>query len=164
MSSALTIRNGGQAGELIQLVAFTVANEEFAVEVASVREIIRVPVITALPNSPSCVEGIVSLRGGVIPIISLRERFALQPIEDGSLTRIMVMTVGERVVGFKVDAVNEVIRVASLELQPAPPLVAGAGERRCLAGVIEREGRLLVVLEAERMLLGADLGLEPQAA
>ncbi len=154
----------GNAQQLLQLVTFHVGGEGFAVEVASVREIMRLPVITSLPNAPAYVDGIINLRGGVIPIISLRERFGLSAVENDSHTRIMVMTVGEKVVGFRVDAVSEVIRVPQAQLQPPPPLVAAGGGRQCVTGVIDRGERLLIVLDPEQLLLLSELDWEAHAA
>lgn len=165
MSSAFQMTKAAQAGDrLIQLVTFKVNQEEYAVEVTSVREIMRLPAITTLPQAPSYVEGIISLRGSVIPIISLRERFSLTPVEDDTLTRIMVMTVEGRVVGFKVDAVTEVIRVPSGEVQPPPSLASLGGEQQSLAGVIRREQRLIVMLDPERLLAGVELDFAAEAA
>lgn len=155
---------GGKTQQLLQLVTFDVGGEGFAVEVASVREIMRLPVITSLPNAPAYVDGIINLRGGVIPIISLRDRFGLPAVPNDNHTRIMVMTVGEKVVGFRVDAVTEVIRVPQGELTPPPPLVAAGGGRQCVTGVIERGERLLIVIDPERLLLLSELDWEAHAA
>ncbi len=154
----------GNAQQLLQLVTFHVGGEGFAVEVASVREIMRLPVITTLPNAPAYVDGIINLRGGVIPIISLRERFGLCAAENDSHTRIMVMTVGEKVVGFRVDAVSEVIRVPQGQLQPPPQLVASGGGRQCVTGVIDHGERLLIVVDPEQLLLLSELDWEAHAA
>ena len=163
MSKALKERQGAEdAGLVVQLVTFTVGEESFAVEVGSVREIIRLPAITALPNSPGYLDGIINLRGGVIPIVSLRERFGREAAQNDGRTRIMVMTVREKTVGFRVDAVAEVIRVPRGELRPSP--LASGGERGCVAGVVERGGRLLIVLAAERLLSDHETVWEAQAA
>lgn len=137
--------------ELTQLVSFNLDNEEYGVDVLKVREIIRMPVITQMPNAPSYVEGIFNLRGKVIPVISMRKRFCLMEAEQCNRTRIMVMDIEGELMGFVVDAVSEVIRISANEIQPSPPVMGGGMEQECIAGVINRNDRLLVLLELERM-------------
>ncbi len=95
MSKALVPIGSEKAGsELIQLVSFSLDNEEYAVEVLKVREIIRMPEITHMPNTPHYAEGIINLRGKVIPVISLRKKFSLMDTENDSHTRVMAMADG----------------------------------------------------------------------
>lgn len=101
-----------QKAELIQLVSFHLDNEEYGVEVLKVREIIRMVIITHMPNTPQYVEGIINLRGKVISIISMRKRFGLLDTEHNNETRAIIMDVGGELLGFTVDAVSEVIRVS----------------------------------------------------
>ena len=138
-------------GELIQLVSFNLVNEEYGVDVLKVREIIRMPTITRVPNTPAYVEGVINLRGKVIPIISMRKRFALPEAAYDKQTRIMVMDVGGELMGFIVDAVSEVIRISSSEIQPSPAVVSSGIDQECIAGVINQAERLLVLLELEKM-------------
>ncbi len=114
------VEDGAKHDELIQLVSFMLAEEEYGVEVLKVREIIRMPVITKMPNVPHHVEGIINLRGKVIPIISMRRRFNLMESENNNQTRIIIMDVCGSLTGFIVDAVSEVIRIHSSEIQPPP--------------------------------------------
>ena len=88
------------AGELIQLVSFMLGEEEFGVNVLKVREIIRMPEITRVPNTPHYVEGVINLRGKVIPVMSMRNRFGLEQKECDKHTRIMVMEVDSELMGF----------------------------------------------------------------
>jgi purine-binding chemotaxis protein CheW len=112
---------GSGQNELTQLVSFMLSEEEYGVEVLRVREIIRMPGITKMPNTPHYVEGIINLRGKVIPIISMRKRFGLPEVEYTTHTRIMVMDVAGGLTGFVVDGVSEVIRIRSNEIQPPLP-------------------------------------------
>lgn len=141
----------GEQGELIQLVSFNLAQEEYGVDVLKVREIIRMPTITRVPNTPHYVEGVINLRGKVIPIINMRKRFSLADAEYDKQTRIMVMDVGGELMGFIVDAVSEVIRISSSEIQPSPAVVSSGIDQECIAGVINQAERLLVLLELEKM-------------
>jgi purine-binding chemotaxis protein CheW len=97
------------------------------------------------------VEGVINLRGKVIPIISLRRKFDLAEAEYDKRTRIMVMEVVGEMMGFIVDEVSEVIRISEKEIQPPPPVVASGIEQECMAGVINQADRLLVLLDLERM-------------
>lgn len=138
-------------GELIQLVSFNLAQEEYGVDVLKVREIIRMPSITRVPNTPGYVEGVINLRGKVIPIIAMRKRFSLSDADYDKQTRIMVMDVGGELMGFIVDAVSEVIRISGSEIQPSPAVVTSGIDQECIAGVINQAERLLVLLDLEKI-------------
>lgn len=139
--------------QLIQLVRFILHNEEYGVEVLSVREIIRLPEITKMPNTPCYVEGIINLRGKVIPIVSMRKRFGLPDQEYTSHTRIMVMDVGGGLTGFIVDGVSEVIRMHASEIQPPPDIVAGAIDQGFITGVFSHNEQMLIVMDVDRMFV-----------
>ena len=151
METALKIKSEEFGGELIQLVSFNLEKEEYGINVLMVREIIRMLIITRVPNTPHYVEGVINLRGKVIPIISLRRKFDLMEAEYDKRTRIMVMEVVGELMGFIVDEVSEVIRISEKEIQPPPPVVASGIEQECMAGVINQADRLLVLLDLERM-------------
>jgi purine-binding chemotaxis protein CheW len=152
MSNALVaVKESESKGELIQLVSFHLDQEEYGVEVLKVREIIRMTTITQMPNTPHYVEGIINLRGKVIPIISMRKRFGLAEAEKDSHTRIIVMDMGGELTGFTVDSVSEVIRISGSEIQPSPAVVSSSIGQDCIAGVINRAERLLILLDLDRM-------------
>ncbi|MDD2272804.1 MAG: chemotaxis protein CheW [Desulfuromonadaceae bacterium] len=141
-----------KSDELIQLVSFMLADEEYGVEVLKVREIIRMPTITKMPNVPQHVEGIINLRGKVIPIISMRRRFNLMENENNSHTRIIIMDVVGCLTGFIVDAVSEVIRIRGSEIQPPPSMaLAGGVGQEFITGVYNRAERLLVIMDVDLM-------------
>ena len=137
--------------ELIQLVSFNLDQEEYGVEVLKVREIIRMNTITHMPNTPHYVEGIINLRGKVIPIVSMRKKFGLVEAENNSHTRIMIMDIAGELMGFIVDSVSEVIRISGTEIQPSPSVAGGGIDQDCIAGVINLSERLLVLLDLDRM-------------
>jgi purine-binding chemotaxis protein CheW len=137
--------------ERIQLVSFKIGNEEHGIDVLKVREIIRMSNITRVPNTPHYIEGVINLRGKVIPIISLRMKFSLPETENDNRTRIIVMDMDNELMGFVVDSVAEVIRIAVSEIQPPPPIVTGGIDQECLSGVIHHAERLLVLLNLEKM-------------
>lgn len=139
-------------GELIQLVSFDLDQEEYGVDVLKVREIIRMPNVTRVPNTPHYVEGVINLRGKVVPIISMRKKFGLAEAESNKQTRIMVMDAEGELRGFIVDGVSEVIRISGSEIQPSPAAVTGGIDQECIAGVINRAEHLLVLLDLEKMV------------
>lgn len=157
MSRALVpVKKGESQHELIQLVSFNLGPEEYAVEVLKVREIIRMTSITHIPNTPPSVEGIINLRGKVIPIVSLRSRFSMTEAETDHHTRIMVMDIAGKLMGFIVDGVSEVIRISSNEIQPPPSMVAGGQDQDFICGVIQHADHLLLMLQLDRMFSGAE--------
>lgn len=152
MNNALVVAKTEESrGELIQLVSFNLDQEEYGVDVLKVREIIRMPTVTRVPNTPHYVDGVINLRGKVIPIISMRKKFGLMDAENDKQTRIMVMDVDGELMGFIVDAVSEVIRISGSEIQPSPAVVATGVDQECIAGVINQAERLLVLLDLEKM-------------
>lgn len=155
-TTALTSIKSENSNELIQLVSFNLDEEEYGVEVLKVREIIRMANITHMPNAPHYIEGIINLRGKVIPVISMRKKFGLQERGNSNSTRIMVMDVRGDLLGFIVDGVSEVIRIAGSEIQSPPMAVSLDPSQECITGVISRGDRLLVVMEVGRLLDSSD--------
>ena len=151
-NALVKVGESAQLDELIQLVSFMLADEEYGVEVLKVREIIRMPTITKMPNVPQYVEGIINLRGKVIPIISMRRRFSLMESENSGQTRIIIMDVAGSLTGFVVDAVSEVIRIHSSEIQPPPSMVLSGGiGQEFITGVFNHAERLLIIMDIDRM-------------
>lgn len=156
-NALVKLDDAAKSNELIQLVSFMLADEEYGVEVLKVREIIRMPTITRMPNVPQHVEGIINLRGKVIPIISMRRRFGLMESEDNSQTRIIIMDVCGTLTGFIVDAVSEVIRIHSSEIQPPPSVtVSGGVGQEYIIGVFNHAERLLIIMDVDQMFSDAE--------
>lgn len=152
MNNALVpVKVDDALGELIQLVSFNLDQEEYGVDVLKVREIIRMPIVTRVPNTPYYVEGVINLRGKVVPIICMRKKFGLTEAENDKQTRIMVMDMEGELMGFIVDSVSEVIRISGSEIQPSPAMVSGGIDQECIAGVINQAERLLVLLNLGKM-------------
>jgi purine-binding chemotaxis protein CheW len=102
-----------------------------------------------MPNSPDYIDGIINLRGKVIPIISMRKRFGLPENMADNHTRVIILDIGGDLLGFTVDAVSEVIRIASAEIQPAPPVLAGGAGQEYISGVVNRDDKLLILLDLD---------------
>jgi purine-binding chemotaxis protein CheW len=140
-----------QSGEVLQLVSFSVGQEEFGVDILKVQEINRMVEITRVPNASTCVSGVINLRGKVIPVIDLRKRFGVSATENDKNTRIIVVELTGRVLGFIVDAVNAVLRIPKNVTEPPPPMVAGIGSEYITA-IGKLEDRLLILLDLERVV------------
>ena len=137
--------------DLLQLVTFSIGDEEFGVDILKVQEIIRTMEITKVPRAPMFVEGVINLRGKVIPIIDLRKRFGLETKSHDKNTRIIVIEITNMIVGFVVDSVSEVLRIPASTVEPPPPVVAGL-ESEYISGVGKLEDRLLILLDLNRLL------------
>ena len=136
--------------QLLQLVSFHLGGEEYGLEILRVQEIIRMMDLTRVPNSPDFVEGVINLRGKVIPVIGLRKRFGMSAKDYDKQTRIVVVEVAGNVVGFVVDSVNEVLRIPADTVEPPPRLTKL--DREMVSGVGKLDNRLLLMLDVEKLL------------
>ncbi len=128
--------------------------EEFAIDILRVQEIIRTQQLTRVPNSPESMEGVMNLRGKIIPVIALRRRFGLEEIAPDKQNRIVVIEIQGAVLGFIVDAVSEVLRIPVDTVQPPPRL--GVVEREYVSGVGKIGDRLLILLDTDRLMTEAE--------
>lgn len=132
-------------------LTFQLADEEYGVEILKVREIIGVMEITAVPQMPIYMKGVINLRGKVIPIIDLRCRFGMERKGHDKHTRIVVVELSRKIVGFVVDAVREVLRIPRSVTEP-PPSIGGRVNEEYITGVGKLEDRLLILLDLEKVL------------
>ena len=150
-------------GEQLQLVTFEVGQEEYAVDILAVQEINRMLQITRVPQSPPDVEGVINLRGRIIPVIDLRKRFGLEADGQRSAdSRIIVVEVGGRVIGFIVDRVHEVLRISSSIVDPTPTMATGT-DAEYIQGVGKLDDRLLILLDLDKLFCGKTLKQVDQA-
>jgi len=140
--------------DLLQLVSFKIGKEEFAIDILKVQEIIKIISITKVPNSPYYVEGVINLRGRVIPIIDLRTRLGLERIAHNNETRIIVVELHGNTVGFIVDAVNEVLRISKSITEIPPDLVVGINSE-FIESVGKLDDRILILINLEKIILMA---------
>lgn len=142
--------------ESCQLVTCCVGHEEFAVDILSVQEINRMVDITRVPKAPVFVEGVINLRGRIIPVLNLRCRFGIATEgERTARSRIVVVNVRTRVVGLIVDSVSEVLRLPKEAIEPPPSLETAIGAE-FIQGVGRIKDRLLTVLDLDRLLTPAE--------
>lgn len=146
------------SSEARQLVSFHLGEEEYAVDILCVQEIIRAGRITPVPNAPHFVEGVLNLRGKVIPVIHLRRRLGLPESEHTKQSRIVVVDLAPHTLGFMVDAVSEVIRITPDRIDPAPAGALGPADSYVL-GVARLDGRLVMILDLARLLGAGDTDL-----
>jgi purine-binding chemotaxis protein CheW len=135
----------------LQLVGFSIGDDLFGVDILKVQEINRLVEITRMPDTPTFVDGIINLRGKIIPVIDLRDRLGMVRTEHTRNTRIAVVEICQKIVGFVVDAVSEVLRLPSSVLGPPPSIIAGI-QKDYITGVGKLEDRLLILLDLERIL------------
>jgi purine-binding chemotaxis protein CheW len=134
----------------LQLVVFTLAGEAFGVPIGQVKEIVRFVPVTAVPKSPPSVLGVLNLRGKVVPVVNLRERFGLPGAQTDDATRIIVSDVAEQTLGFVVDGVSEVLRLSDGDIEPTPEAAAGV-DASFIRGIGKVDERLIIVLELEKV-------------
>ncbi len=134
------------SGEIIQVVSFRLGNEEYGVDIAQVQEIIRMVEITHVPRAPKFMEGVINLRGQLIPIIDLRTRFGMPRIDATKNTRIVVTEIGNKRVGIVVDSVSEVLNIPIENVEDAPEMIAGVGTEY-IQGVGKINERLIIMLD-----------------
>lgn len=137
--------------ELLQLVSFNIGSEEFGVDILKVQEINRMVDITRVPQAPPYVEGVINLRGKVIPIVDLRKRFGFEVKDYDKNTRIVVVDIGGNILGMVVDSVSEVLRLPSNTIEPPPEIAAGVNSEY-IKGVAKLEDRLLIFLDLSKVV------------
>lgn len=134
-----------------QLVVFTLASESYGINVGAVREIIRMQSVTRVPGAPSYVEGVINLRGKIIPMVDLRKRFGLEATERNNNSRIVVVESQGQHVGIIVDAVTEVLRISNDVVEEVSSTIAGESAQ-CLMGIGKLKDRLIVMLDIDGLL------------
>jgi purine-binding chemotaxis protein CheW len=137
--------------ELLQLVSFKIGEEEFGVDILIVQEINRMLQITKVPNTPDFIEGIINLRGRIIPVIDLRIKLGMARRDHGKNTRIVVVEIKEKTIGFIVDEVNEVLRIPK-NITEAPPELVGGINSEFITSIGKLDDRLLILLDLEKIL------------
>lgn len=172
MASNVPVASSGNSlrssSEAFHGVGFTVGKEEFCVDILKVQEIIRMVPITAMPNAPDYVEGVINLRGKIIPVIDFRKRFHIFDGSDGDeeSRRIIVVSFGPVNVGIIVDKVSQVLKIGGEQISPTPDVVRGY-DSDYIRGVARVGERLIILLELEQLFsqYGLDtLGSSSEAA
>jgi len=145
-----------------QLLTFRVGSEEYGVPILTVHEIRGQSPITPLPNAPPEMPGVMNLRGTIVPVIDLRVKFGVPDAGDSRFTVIVLVSVGGKIVGMVVDAVDDVLSVPAAEIQPVPDLGTPA-HGGFVSGLVHVGDKLVVLLDVARVLAG-DARFAPLAA
>ena len=141
----------------IQLVVFDLATEAYGIDISTAREIIRMQEITQVPGTPDFVEGVINLRGKVIPVLDLRKRLGLTVSEQSEDTRIVVVAVDGQDIGVIVDAVTEVLRISNASVEPLPAITTSA-DVEYLRGIAKLDSRLIILLDLDKVLSRGEKG------
>lgn len=144
---------------LMQLVGFMIGTEKFGVNILMVQEIIRSAPVTAVPNSPIFVEGVINLRGDIIPVIDLRKRLNLYKegvSNDHKKNWILILNINDHVVGFIVDRVTEVLKVPEESIEPPPEIIVTGLDSQYIQGVCDIEETLVIVLNFDNVLFNEE--------
>lgn len=144
------------AQSMSQLIGFKLDQEDYAIAIRTIQEIILMKPITRLPKAPESIEGLINLRGTVIPIVSLRKRFALPARDFDDETRTIVVNSHGKTVGLIVDEVTQVMKITTDQIQPVPISVTAAA-RRYISGLVRLEDRLLIMLDIDKLFDPNDL-------
>lgn len=158
MEDALAIpeqQQGEDAEDIVQMVGFIVANELFGVNILMVQEIIKDLEVTAIPDAPDFIVGVINLRGNIIPILDLHAclKLSANRTRRSEKSWILILNVGGRVTGFEVDRVTRVIKVPANMIKPPPELVVQGLDSDYIRGVCKQDQQLLTILDFNRILL-----------
>lgn len=145
-------RGAAEAVEERTFVAFRLDREEFGLPVASVREVLRVGELTRVPQAPPHIRGVTNVRGSILPVVEVRTRIGLAPLDPGPAARIVVLEIGERALGLLVDRVTHVVKVKATEIEPPPAEIVSA-RTDYVVGVAKRPSGLLVLLDPAKTLV-----------
>jgi purine-binding chemotaxis protein CheW len=147
----------------LQVVGFRIGRETFGLPISIVREIVRVPDITSVPNAPDYIEGVINLRGRIIPVVDLRKRFGEKVGEPSKKNRVVVVELEGRSIGLIVNSASEVLKIPPSEIE-APHDVFQEGELNYITGVGKLKGRLVILLDLTRVLQRGELRAAEEVA
>ena len=162
--STATTQNDAHASDAVveEYLTFTLADEEYGVDILKVQEIRGYDAVTRLPDAPDFIKGVVNLRGTIVPVVDMRLKFRLASADYGPTTVMIVLHLGARVVGMVVDSVSDVVRLDGAQVRAVPELGA-AIDRQFLTGIGTLEDRMLILLDIERLMTSAEMGLVAEA-
>lgn len=141
-----------------EFLTFTLGSEEYGVDILKVQEIRGYDTVTRLPDAPHYIKGVINLRGTIVPVFDLRLKFDLGEAKYDASTVMIVLNVNSRVVSVVVDSVSDVTALTSDQLRPAPEF-GGAMDTRFITGIGAVDQRMLILLDIEKLMTSADLGL-----
>lgn len=140
----------------VQIVGLRIGRETYGIPIALVREIVRVPEITVVPNAQEYVEGVINLRGKIVSVMDLRKRFGESNVENNRKNRIVVVEIEKRTVGLIVNSASEVLKISPSEIEP-PGSVFLDGEIDYVTGVGKLGDRIIILLDLSKVLKSGEL-------
>jgi purine-binding chemotaxis protein CheW len=150
--------NNHVAGGVSEFLTFRLGNEEYGIDILRVQEIRGYDAVTPIANSPDFLKGVINLRGTIVPIVDLRIKFGVGKAEYDQFTVVIILNIGNRVVGIVVDSVSDVTTLNSDQIRPTPEL-GGAVDTTYIRGLSPIEERMLILLDIEKMMLSREMGL-----
>jgi purine-binding chemotaxis protein CheW len=142
----------------LEALAFTLGREEYGVDILKVQEIRGHDTVTRIANAPAFIKGVVNLRGVIVPVVDLRLRFNIDSSGDEQFSVVIVLNIAGRIIGMVVDSVSDVISLGADEIRPAPQM-GSALDTDFLLGIGTVDGRMLILLDIERLMSSEELGL-----
>lgn len=146
-----------------QFVSFTVGKEEYGVHIEDVQEVVRMPEITHLPQTDSFIKGVINLRGNIIPVIDMRNRFKMETKDYSETTRVIVVAIENKLVGMIVDTVSQVLEINEEEISEAPDIINGLS-KEYIEGIGKVNQSMIILLKIDRVLTSAEIEMISEAA
>jgi purine-binding chemotaxis protein CheW len=148
----------------LHVVGFQVGRETYGVPITSLHEIVRVPEITAVPDAPDYLEGVINLRGKIVSVMDLRKRFGEKGVSLTKQNRILVVEHAGKLAGLIVDSASEVLKIPAADVDPPPSVFQEGGGLNCVTGLGKVNGRLVVLLDMSKLLAPGSLKAKPENA
>jgi len=145
-----------------EFLAFKLGREEYGIDILRVQEISSYEEPTRMANAPAFIKGVINLRGVIVPIVDMRMKFNLEQVNYDSFTVVIVLNIGTQVIGMVVDGVSDVITLTPEQLRPVPEFSSAIGSDHLLA-IGSLEDRMLILLDIEKLMSSAEMGLIAQA-
>ena len=156
-------RNAAAEEALQEYLTFVLGDEEYGIEILKVQEIRGYDVVTRIANTPDFIKGVINLRGHIVPIIDLRIKFKLGKVEYNEFTVVIILNIGNRVVGIVVDGVSDVLTLNAAQVRPVPDLVSDI-DNKYLLGLGTLGDRMLILVDIERLMSSQDMALVEAAS
>ncbi|MBT3067880.1 chemotaxis protein CheW [Rhodoferax sp. U11-2br] len=158
-----SVQSGAHELDIREFLAFKLGDEEYGIDILQVQEIRSFERPTRMANAPEHILGVVNLRGVIVPIVDMRIKFNLNPVNYDHFTVVIVLNIGSRVVGMVVDGVSDVITLTPEQLRPVPDLSSAIASDHLLA-IGSLENRMLILIDIGKLMSSSDMGIDPSTA
>jgi len=161
-ATPLEDKSAAAATAIREFLAFKLGQEEYGIDILRVQEIRSYEEPTRMANAPAFIKGVINLRGVIVPIVDMRVKFNLEQVNYDSFTVVIVLNIGQQVVGMVVDGVSDVITLTPQQLRPVPDFSSAIGSDHLLA-IGSVDDRMLILLDIEKLMTSTEMGLVAQA-